>query len=98
MELDITFYDRDYKRTCASIGWALVSFLVLYNLLGALALRIADTLEATLIYKWSYTFGEIIHIIVYLSSFLLPAFFLRFLLKRQGIFNKPAYSDRKSVV
>ena len=92
MELDITFYDRDYKRTCASIGWALVSFLVLYNLLGALALRIADTLEATLIYKWSYTFGEIIHIIVYLSSFLLPAFFLRFLLKRQGIFNKPAYS------
>lgn len=93
MESDIiTFYDRDYKRTCASIGWALISFIAVYNLLSILTLRFADTLDATLVYKWSYTLSEIIHIVIYLSSFLIPAFFLRFLLKRQGIFNQPSYS------
>ena len=93
MEPDKTFYDRDYKRTCSSVGWSLVIFLAVYNLLGILALLLSGVIEETFTYKWSYTLTELMNIAVYLAAFLIPAFFLRFILKKQNLFKAPAYSQ-----
>ena len=94
MESDRTFYDIDYKKTCASVGWALFLFLGIYNLLGALSSIASGAIEENveILYKWRYTFVELIHIAVYIISFLVPAFFLRRMLKRKELFRAPAYT------
>ena len=95
MERDITFYDRDYKRTCASIGWALLLFLGIYRVLFTGAGHVSDALEGLMLYKWHYTLSELMNIAAYLLTFLLPAFFLRFLLRKKKVFTAPDYSFDK---
>ena len=92
MESNRTFYDADYKRTCASVGWSLVLFLVLFNVLNVLSSSASESLEGVLVYKWHYTLTEIFNMAVYLASFLLPAYFLRWRLKRRALLTPPAYS------
>ena len=92
MESDRTFYDLDYKRTCAPIGWALVLFLVLFNTLNVLSSLASEALTELMAYKWHYTLTEIMNMLAYLASFLIPAFFLRRRLKRRQLQTPPAYS------
>ncbi len=92
MEQDRAFYDRDYKRACASIGWALLLFLVIYNALGVLTSLLSDALAEVMLYKWHYTLDSLLNIAAYLASFLIPAFFLRWMLRKKEIFKEPLYS------
>lgn len=96
MEPNKTFYDADYKRTCASIGWALVLFLVIFNVLNVLSGLVSDGLTDLMAYKWHYTLTETLNMAAYLASFLIPAFFLRWRLKRRHILTPPAYSLGKT--
>lgn len=92
MEPNKTFYDADYKRTCASIGWALVLFLVIFNLLNVLSGLVSEGLTDLMAYKWHYTLTETLNMVSYLASFLIPAFLLRLRLKRCGLLTPTAYS------
>ena len=92
MESERTFYDRDYKKTCALIGWSLVIFIVLFNVLSVCATLISEELEEPMRYKWHYTLTEVMNMVAYIASFLIPAAFLRWCLKRRQTFTPPEYS------
>ena len=92
MESDRIFYDSDYKKTSASIGWALVIFLGLFNVLSLLVTWVSNALDGQMLYKWHYTLTEVLNMVAYLSSFLIPAFFLRLKLKKRQLFTAPEYS------
>lgn len=96
MESNRTFYDADYKRTCASVGWSLVLFLGLFNVLSVLSMLISEAFTDVMVYKWHYTLTETLNMVAYLASFLIPAFFLRLRLKRRGLLTPPAYSLGKT--
>lgn len=95
MEPDRIFHDTDYKRTCAAIGWALVLFIVLFNVFNLLATLLSDALDELMVYKWHYTLTETLNMVAYLAAFLIPAFFLRRRLKKKCLLTQPSYSFGK---
>lgn len=96
MEPNRTFYDADYKRTCASVGWALVIFVVLLNALSLLAAKVSAALTGLLYYKWHYTVTEVMDMVVYIASFLAPALILKGMLKRRSLLTPTSYSLGKT--
>ncbi len=92
MEFQRNFYDKDYKKVCSAIGWALVIFIVLFGVLSLLVQPLTLKFSEDLTEDGVYTVYSLFEIVAYLSSFLIPSFLLTLFLRGGKVFERCGYS------
>lgn len=76
--------EKHYKTTTNIIGAGLIIFLVLIRILFESSNIFSIVLDTFVGNDISYTISSVFHIIVYLTSFMVPAFIIRAMLKRRA--------------
>ena len=83
--MDMVNNDRKYKRVANAIGMSLIFMLIFIRFV---LFNVSDIIAELLLpfgEKVSYTVSMIVQIFLYLAAFMVPAFILRKLLKKQGL-------------
>ncbi len=78
--------DSDFKRLTGYIGLTMILQLIFINVFSLIAVFFSSFLEVFLTDNVAYAFGEILYMIAYLLSFLLPAKILSQILNRNKLY------------
>ena len=83
--MNLNLHEKDYKRIANYSGLALILFMVMFNATSVVSVVASEIVAPFVSYDFYYMLYSVLSIISYLSSFIIPAFFLRAVLKKFNI-------------
>ena len=94
-KINLNSDERAYRSVLNYTGICLLIFLFLINV-RTVPTTVISAFEGYIPYELYYTLSEVINIITYLASFIIPALILRIFLKRKGLLQPMRLEFRQS--